>query len=80
MFRRWQSFPYSVQRRASRDRAVTETTRVLHLLFQSLSMAAQCVFSAKLRRVVSVTQKAVTSPNPLKMAGSLLLRFSLLAR
>ena len=61
-------FLYSVQSRASRDRAVTETTIVLLALFRS--PLESCVVSVTLCRVVSVTQKTVTSLLALKMADS----------
>jgi hypothetical protein len=52
----------------SRDRAVTETTSVLHALFRSHLVG--CVVSVTLSRVVSVTSKTVTSLHALKMADS----------
>ncbi len=52
----------------SRDRTVTETTRVLLALFRSHLVG--CVLSVTLSRVVSVTSKTVTSLHALKMADS----------
>jgi hypothetical protein len=55
----------------SRDRTVTETTRVLLALFRSHLVG--CVVSVTLSRVVSVTSKTVTSLHALKMADSVTL-------
>ena len=52
----------------TRDRAVTETTIVLHTFRSHL---VGCVVSVTFSSVVSVTHKTVTSPRPLKMADSM---------
>ncbi len=51
-----------------RDRAVTETTSFLHALFRSHLVG--CVVSVTFSRVVSVTDKTVTSLHALKLADS----------